>query len=79
MVDDNNLVCKIDGRVYVSSVDGFHQYDERNRKLKHCDWMNNLFNTYGEALHVTQAPDGMIIAYKADYLAVAERQHNGKY
>ena len=79
VVDDNNLVCKIDGRVYVSSVDGFHQYDERNRKLKHCDWMNNLFNTYGEALHVTQAPDGMIIAYKADYLAVAERQHNGKY
>lgn len=79
VADDNNLVCKIDGRVYVSSVDGFHQYDERNRKLKHCDWMNNLFNTYGEALHVTQAPDGMIIAYKADYLAVAERQHNGKY
>ena len=79
VVDDNNLVCKIDGRVYVSSVDGFHQYDERNRKLKHCDWMNNLFNTYGEALHVTQAPGGMIIAYKADYLAVAERQHNGKY
>ena len=79
VVDDNNLVCKIDGRVYVSSVDGFYQYDERNRKLKHCDWMNNLFNTYGEALHVTQAPDGMIIAYKADYLAVAERQHNGKY
>jgi len=79
VADDNNLVCKIDGRVYVSSVDGFHQYDERNRKLKHCDWMNNLFNTYGEALHVTQSPDGMIIAYKADYLAVAERQHNGKY
>ena len=79
VADDNNLVCKIDGRVYVSSVDGFHQYDERNRKLKHCEWMNNLFNTYGEALHVTQAPDGMIIAYKADYLAVAERQHNGKY
>lgn len=79
VADDNNLVCKIDGRVYVSSADGFHQYDERNRKLKHCDWMNNLFNTYGEALHVTQAPDGMIIAYKADYLAVAERQHNGKY
>lgn len=79
VVDDNNLVCKIDGRVYVSSVDGFYQYDERNRKLKHCDWMNNLFNTYGEALHVTQAPDGMIIAYKDDYLAVAERQHNGKY
>ena len=79
VADDNNLVCKIDGRVYVSSVDGFHQYDERNHKLKHCDWMNNLFNTYGEALHVTQAPDGMIIAYKADYLAVAERQHNGKY
>ena len=79
VADDNNLVCKIDGRVYVSSVDGFHQYDERNRKLKHCDWMTNLFNTYGEALHVTQAPDGMIIAYKADYLAVAERQHNGKY
>ena len=79
VADDNNLVCKIDGRVYVSSVDGFHQYDERNRKLKHCDWMNNLFNTYGEALHATQAPDGMIIAYKADYLAVAERQHNGKY
>ena len=79
VVDDNNLVCKIDGRVYVSSVDGFYQYEERNRKQKHCDWMNNLFNTYGEALHVTQAPDGMIIAYKADYLAVAERQHNGKY
>lgn len=79
VVDDNNLVCKIDGRVYVSSVDGFYQYDEKNHKLKHCDWMNNLFNTYGEALHVTQAPDGMIIAYKDDYLAVAERQHNGKY
>ena len=79
LVDDNNLICKIEGKVYVSSVDGFWKYDPAKRKLEKCKWLDNCFNTFGISLRIIEAPDGSLIAHKADYMAVAHRHHNGTF
>lgn len=78
-MDNENLICKIRGKVYVSSVDGFRTFDRRTSKLVKCDWLNKVFDTYGCALRVIEAPDGALWAYKPGYLAVAHRLKNGTY
>lgn len=78
-LDNDNLICKIQGRVYVSSVDGFRQYNSKTGKLVKCDRLNKIFNTYGIALRVIETPTGSLWAYKPDYLAIATRRKNGSY
>lgn len=74
VVDDNNLVTLINNKVYVSSVDGFFLYNPRTKGLDKQPWLNNIFNTYGVALRVYQAPDGNLWAHKPGYLAFAQKQ-----
>jgi len=78
-MDNDNLICKIKGMVYVSSVDGFRKYNPRTGKLDKCEWLNKVFNTYGTALRVVETPSGDLWAYKPGYLAVARRQKDGTY
>ncbi len=77
--DDNNLICKIDGKVYVSSAEGFKIYDKKTKKLINAEWLNKIFNTYGSALRVVETPTKSLWAYKPNYLALASKQDNGKY
>lgn len=79
VIDDNNLVCKIKGRVYVSSVDGFRQYNPKTRQLDKAEWLNKVFDTYGTALRVNESPDGNLWAYKPEFLAVAYPRRGGGY
>ena len=78
-LDNDNLICKIRGRIYVSSVDGFRQYNSKTGKLEKCDRLNKIFNTYGMSLRIIETPSGNLWAYKPDYLAIAERKKNGSY
>lgn len=77
LTDDNNQVCRIDGKIYVSSVDGFRTYDRKLGKLVHDTVLNKVFNTYGEALRVTETPAHDLWAQKQDYVAIAHRKGNG--
>lgn len=77
LVDDNNLVCRIDGKIYVSSVDGFYCYNRKQRKLIRDKRMSKLFNTFGATLKVTETPTHDLWAQKQDYLAIAHRKGNG--
>lgn len=72
-VDDNNYVTLIDGRVYVSSVNGFFRYNARTRGLDAQPWLNSIFHTYGVSLRIYQTPAGDLWAYKPGYLAFAHR------
>lgn len=78
-VDDNNHVCKIGGRVFISSVDGFRNYDAKTHKLVKNETFNRVFDTYGTTLRILETPRGDIWGYKPDYLAIARKQKNGTY
>ena len=75
--DDNNLVAKFGGRIYITSVDGFRYYNAHSGKLEKAEKMNHVFNTYGQALRITELPDGKLWAYKDNYLAVARPTRRG--
>lgn len=75
----DNLICRIQGRVYVSSVDGFRTYDPASGELVECPWLNSVFDTYGISLRVTETPAGDLLAFKPDYLAIGRRVSDGSY
>ena len=77
--DDNNLICKIDGKVYISSADGFKTYNRSNHQLVKAENINKIFNTYGTALRVIETPSKDLWAYKPNYLAIAQKVSNGRY
>lgn len=73
----DNLICKIDSQVYVSSVDGFRRLV--GNKLEMQVGLNGVFNTFGLALRVTQLPTGHLLAYKPGYLAIGYKQPDGSF
>ncbi|MBO4813928.1 MAG: hypothetical protein J5523_03115 [Muribaculaceae bacterium] len=77
--DDNNLICKINGKVYVSSAEGFKIYDKKSRKLMSAKNIDKIFNTYGTALRVVETPTKELWAYKPNYLALATIRADGSY
>ena len=79
LLDAENLVCRIGGKVYVSSVDGFFSYDAKKHQLVHADRMNHIFDTYGSTLHLYETPDHDLWACKPGFLAIAHPQKDGTY
>ena len=79
LLDKENIICDINGRILVSSVDGLHYYDHKTGKLVHDEKMSKVFNTYGTALHLYETPAHDIWAYKSDYIALAHLKSDGSY
>ena len=79
LVDELNIVCKIQGRTYISTVDGLYSYDSKKRKLTLDNGMSRIFNKFGVPLNIYETPDGDLWAYTEKYLALAQRQKNGRY
>ena len=77
--DDNNLVCKIDGQVYISSTDGFRRYNPTTRRLEKAKNIDSIFNEYGVSLRIIETQQGDLWAYKPGYLAIAHRLAGGRY
>lgn len=77
VIDQNNLLCKIKGRIYISSVDGFYRYDSRSKNLVYDKRLSTVFNTYGTSLKITETPQHDLWAQKADFLAIAHPKKNG--
>lgn len=77
--DDNNLVCEIDGKVYISSADGFRRYNPATRRLEKAKNIDRIFNEYGVALRIIETQQGDLWAYKPGYLAIARRLARGRY
>ncbi|WP_028897242.1 triple tyrosine motif-containing protein [Prevotella sp. HUN102] len=75
--DDNNLITKIRGRVYVSSRDGFRHYNPKTRRLEKDERLTKVFSTYGQALRIAEMPDGKLWVYKDNYLSIAKPSGKG--
>lgn len=76
VLDQNNLLCKIKGIIYISCVDGFYKYDHKSRKLAYDKNISKIFDTYGTPLKITETPQHDLWAQKVDYIAIAH--HKGK-
>lgn len=79
IMDEGNLLCRIDGKIYVSCVDGLYRYDPKTQKLVFDQQKSKFFDTYGTALRIFQTPYKDLWAYKQNYLALATHQKNGKF
>lgn len=77
VVDENNLLCRIDGRIYISSVDGIYSYDRAKKRLAYDRRMSKVFNTYGTSLKLVQLASGDIWAQKPGFLALAHKRGGG--
>ena len=79
LTDGGNFVTKIKGKIYISSVDGFRNYDRKTHQLVKNEAFNKVFNTYGQALRVEEMPNHDLWAMKQDFLAIARHQNDGTY
>lgn len=77
VTNENNQLCKVNGRIYISSVDGFYSYDHRTGRLVYDKPLSSIFNVYGSSLHLVSTPSGDIWAQKGGFLAIAHRGYNG--
>lgn len=76
-VDDNHLIAKIQNKIYVSSADGLRYYDKHTQQLKKEQTLTKAFHTYGQALRITELPNGNLLAHKDHYLAIAGHTQGG--
>ena len=79
LMDEGNLLCRIDGRIYVSCVDGFYRYDKTHRRLVYDKPVSRIFDSYGVALRIFQTPTGDLWAYKPGFLGFARKQKDGSF
>ena len=77
LVDDNNILCRVDGKIYISSVDGFHTYDHSTHQLRAAEWLTKLFGSMGQSLNVYETPSRHLWAYNSSYVAVARPAASG--
>lgn len=75
-VDAGNLIVKIDGKVYVSTVDGLYGYNHTTKQLERDKEMSNIFSSFDTSINIVQLDDGTLWAYKSGFLAVALKKNN---
>lgn len=73
-VDAGNLIVKIDGRVYVSTVDGLYAYNKAQNQLYRDDKMSTIFSSFDTSINIAQLSDGTLWAYKSGFLAMAVKK-----
>ena len=79
IVDEGNLLCRWDGGIMISSVDGLYRYDKSTGRLVYDKQRSMVFDTYGTALRIWQTPDKGLWAYKPGFLAFARCGADGRY
>lgn len=77
VLDENNLLCNIDGNIYISSVDGIYRY--KDGKMVYDKAKSMIFNTYGSPLRIKETPGNQLWAYKEKFIALATKRADGKY
>ena len=75
----NNLICKINGKVYVSSINGFHRYIPGTRRLTKDNSITAIFNSSGTAIKVKQLPQGDLWGYNETMLFYAKLLPDGTF
>lgn len=77
--DENNLVVKVGGKVYVSALNGFFRFNPKNGRFDSVKWLNALFHKDGTVSRLIETPGGNIWGYRPEHLVYAQKQPGGKY
>lgn len=75
----DNLICKIDGKVYASSTDCFRHYDTRTHLLIKDEPLTSVFNPAGKVIRVKQLPSGDLWGLCNVSIYYARRQRDGSF
>ncbi|RKD92160.1 helix-turn-helix and ligand-binding sensor domain-containing protein [Mangrovibacterium diazotrophicum] len=77
--NDNNIISKIDGKIYISSADGFYRYDSESGKLVKDAKLNATFQSLEHPLRLIETPRRDIWAVNTGSLSLAKRDSTGNY
>lgn len=75
--DDINNICKIRGKVYVSTAGGFKRYDARTHRLEPVAWLDRLFPPTPESYRIQEMPNGNLWVFNNNYVALAHPNGTG--
>ncbi len=76
---ENNIISKINGKVYISSVDGFYSANSETGKLHKAKKLNSIFQSLTNPMKLFETPMHDIWAVNANCLAIAKQNSMGKY
>jgi DNA-binding CsgD family transcriptional regulator len=71
-----NELCRINGKIYISSLDGVYYYDKSKRQMMRNNLISSLFHPHGKALKLYETLTHDIWAVSNNYLAIAHRFGN---
>jgi ligand-binding sensor domain-containing protein len=71
-----NEICKIGGRIYISSTKGILHYNKKNGKLERDKILNDIFHQPERSLKIYETPKHDLWAMRSNYLAIAHRYGN---
>jgi hypothetical protein len=74
----NNVISKVDGKIYISSSDGFRYYDEKIHRLCKDEAMDRLFGSMPLPLRLYETPKRDIWAVNNGNMTIARRGSNGQ-
>jgi hypothetical protein len=75
----DNIISRINGRIVISSVDGFHSYDKRTGKLRAERGLDRLFEGLMLPLRLFETPKGDVWVVNNTTLGIARRKMGGGY
>lgn len=74
----NNVISKVDGKIYISSSDGFRYYDEKIHRLCKDEAMDRLFGSMPMPLRLYETSKRDIWAVNNGNMTIARRNSNGQ-
>jgi len=77
--NDNNIISKIDGKIYISSADGFYRYDRKTENLQRDKQFNLIFQSLANPIRLFETPRHDIWAINTNCLAFAKIDSSGRY
>ena len=77
--NENNIISKIDDKIYISAADGFHRYNRKTGNLPKDERFNRLFQSLANPIRLLETPRHDIWAVNANCLAIAKTDSTGNY
>lgn len=77
--NDNNIISKIDGKIYISANDGFHHYDRETGKIPKDERLNSIFHAVENPIRLFETPRKDIWAVNSSSLSFAKKDSTGNY
>jgi hypothetical protein len=76
---ENNIISRIDDKIYISAADGFHYYNRMNETLPKDERLNTMFQSLANPIRLFETNDQDIWAVNSNCLAMSKKNSAGKF